>query len=252
MPALEDLLAPLRADPATAAVLCDFDGTLSPIVADPTAARPVDGATEVLDALAARYRVVAVVSGRPVSFLRTVLPPSVELNGLYGLERVHRGEPVDHPEALRWRPVVTRVADRAVAELPPGVLVEPKGLSLTLHFRQHPDLAGDVEEWASATAAGEGLDVRGAKMSVELHPPVAVDKGTVVHALADGCRAVCFLGDDVGDLPAFAALGALRRDGVATAGIAVRTPDVAPEVLDAADVAVDGPGGALEALRALL
>lgn len=248
---IESLLAPLRADPPGAVVLTDFDGTLAPIVADPTAARPVVGAVEVLADLADRYRTVAVVSGRPAGFLASLLPPTVQVIGLYGLERVAGGELVDHPEAGRWRPVVEEAVAAALAELPGDVLVEPKGLSLTLHYRTAPAYERDVQRWATRREETDGLVVRPAKMSVELHPPIAVDKGTVVHELAAGARAVCFLGDDVGDLPAFAAVAGLRDDGLHTASIAVRTGEAPPEVLAAGDVVVEGPDGALEVLRAL-
>ena len=50
-------------------------------------------------------------------------------------------------------------------------------------------------------------------MSVELHPPVAVDKGTVLAELASGLAAACFIGDDAGDLPAFDALDELAEAG---------------------------------------
>lgn len=251
MSPIDELLAPLRADPASAAVLCDFDGTLSPIVDDPASARPVDGAVDALADLARRYRTVAVVSGRPVSFLRSLLPASVELVGLYGLEWLRDGELVDHPQAAPWRAVVDAAARAAVDELPDGVLVEPKGVSLTLHYRTAPHLGPEVDAWSAHRAAADGLEVRPAKMSVELHPPVAVDKGTTVRSLAAGARAACFLGDDVGDLPAFHALRDLRAGGMATAGIAVRTADVAPSVLAAADAVVDGQAAAVDILRSL-
>ena len=251
MDRLASLLEPIRADAANAAVLTDFDGTLSPIVEDPAAARAADGAVEALAALAAHYRAVAVISGRPVSFLRAVLPESIELVGLYGLEWLRAGEPVDHPDAVPWRSVVTRATDAAVDELPGGVLVEPKGLSLTLHYRTAPEHVELIERWAATRAAIDGLVVHSAKMSVELHPPLAIDKGTTVRALAAGLGAACFVGDDVGDLPAFAALAELRSNGVATAAVAVRSADAPTEVLDAADVVVDGPAGAVDVLRRL-
>lgn len=251
MSPIDELLAPLRVDPASAVVLCDFDGTLAPIVDDPAAARPVDGAVDALADLARRYRTVAVVSGRPVAFLRSLLPASVELVGLYGLEWLRDGELVDHPQAAPWRAVVDAAARAAVDELPEGVLVEPKGVSLTLHYRTAPHLGLDVDAWSAHRAAADGLEVRPAKMSVELHPPVAVDKGTTVRSLAAGARAACFLGDDVGDLPAFHALRDLRAGGMATAGIAVRTADVAASVLAAADAVVDGQAAAVGILRSL-
>jgi len=248
---LDDLLAPLRADPSTAAVLCDFDGTLSAIVDLPAAARPIDGAVEALAELAERYRLVAVVSGRPVAFLQQHLPVSVELVGLYGLEWVRDGEAIDHPDALPWRAVVERATAAALKELPPDVLVEPKGLTVTLHYRTAPERAVDIERWAAARAAVDGLVLHTGKMSVELHPPLAVDKGTTVRALATGLRAVGFIGDDIGDLPAFAALADLRAAGVATVSIAVRSAEPPRAVLDAADVVVEGPAGALDVLQRL-
>ena len=87
-----DPLAPLRRDPATAGIFSDFDGTLSPIVADPALAEPLAGVPELLGELARRYQVVAVVSGRPVAFLAARLPASILLAGLYGLEVQYHGE----------------------------------------------------------------------------------------------------------------------------------------------------------------
>ena len=81
-------------------------------------------------------------------------------------------------------------------------------------------------------------------MSWELRPPVPTDKGTVVAGLAAGLRAVCFVGDDTGDLPAFGVLGQLRAGGVDTLAVAVGGPETPPEVLAAADLVVDGPAGA--------
>ena len=46
---LDDLIRPLREDPARSALLFDFDGTLSPTVPDPDDARPMPGAVEMLD-----------------------------------------------------------------------------------------------------------------------------------------------------------------------------------------------------------
>jgi trehalose 6-phosphate phosphatase len=89
-------------------------------------------------------------------------------------------------------------------------------------------------------------------MSVELHPPVAVDKGTVVEELASGLAAVCFVGDDIGDLPAFDALDRLAARGLSTLRVAVGTSESVSEIVERADVLVDGPSGALAFLRSLL
>jgi trehalose 6-phosphate phosphatase len=235
-----DLFEPFRRAPERAAILTDFDGTLAPIVEDPAAAAPLPGVPEVLRRLAARYAVVGVVSGRPVSFLRGHLGDELWLSGLYGLETLQDGRLIESPEAATWRPVVHDAAQRASAEL--GAGVEDKGLSLTLHFRTAPARAPEYEAWARAEGARSGLRVRAAKASVELHPPVAADKGTVVRAAAAGLEHLCFLGDDVGDLPAFA---------VATVSVAVATEETPVELIDRADLVVGGPEGALALLERL-
>jgi trehalose 6-phosphate phosphatase len=248
----DDLLAPFVAAPQRAGVLSDFDGTLSPIVEDPDRATPLAGVPEILDALAHRYRRVAVLSGRPVAFLQAVLPRSVLLSGLYGLETVDRGVRRDHPQSGSWREVVDDVASLSEARGPAGMRVERKGLSLTLHYRSRPEAEPEVRAWADRQAARSGLVSRPARKSYELHPPIPADKGTAVHQLCAGLGAALFLGDDVGDLPAYDALDQLAGKGMDVVKVAVRSSEAPPALLDRADLVVDGPQGAADLLRRLL
>jgi trehalose 6-phosphate phosphatase len=245
------LLDAIRAGASRAGVLTDFDGTLSSIVDEPDNARPLDGVPELLARLGDRYAIVAVLSGRPVSFLQRLLPQSIVLSGLYGLEVAHQGVRTDHPAGGAWREVIDDVSAAARVAGPTGIRVESKGLSLTLHYRGHPELAGPVLEFAHRQAERSGLLVRPARMSVELHPPIAADKGTALRELAEGLDAVCFLGDDVGDLPAFRALDELASEGVTTVRVAVRSDEAPTALLEAADLVVDGPEGARDLLAQL-
>ena len=247
-----DALDVIRREPATAGVFVDFDGTLSPIVAAAPDARPLPGVAEVLTRLAQRLGRLAVVSGRPVAYLDEHLPSSIELHGLYGLESRVGGRQQEHPEAARWRPVVNGVAAAAVGAVEPsGVDVEHKGLSLTLHFRRVPEAEDDAVTWARSAAARSGLHLRAAKKSLELHPPISVDKGTVVEDRSVGLAIVAYIGDDVGDLPAFEALDRLAERGVQAVKVAVRTPDVSEALLARSHHHVEGPDGVLELLRSL-
>ena len=246
-----DPLAPLRRDPATAGIFSDFDGTLSPIVDDPELAEPLAGVSALLAELAQRYAVVAVVSGRPVAFLAARLPASVLLAGLYGLEVQLDGERQIDPEAERWRAVVSAAAVRLRALVPPGVLVEPKGLSVTCHYRTNPSLEFAVTALAQEVAAATGLVVRAGRKSVELLPPIHTDKGSVIRKWAAPLRSACYLGDDLGDLAAFRALDQLATQGISSARIAVRSDEAPAELLEAADLIVDGPEGAAGLLRTL-
>lgn len=242
-------LRTLRGNPERTAMLLDFDGTLAPIVEDPDAAVPLDGAVDALVGLTARFGVVAVVSGRPASYLQRHLPGDLGLVGLYGLERVQGGVIEPHPEAARWRSVVAGLVAEAQRELPAGIGIEDKGLSLTLHVRPHPELAELAWSWAAEAAARTGVHVRRARMSAELHPPVDADKGTVTAELIAGMDAACFIGDDVGDLPAFHALAAFAGHAVRAV---VTSDEATPELLAVADVLLDGPAGVLDFLTALL
>ncbi len=144
------------------------------------------------------------------------------------------------------------MANDAVASIgPSGVDVEHKGLSLTLHFRRVPDAEDDAVTWARTAAASSGLHLRAAKRSLELHPPMTVDKGTVVEDRAAGLTAVAYVGDDVGDLPAFEALDRLAERGVRAVKVAVRTPDVSEALLARSHVHVEGPDGVLALLRSI-
>jgi trehalose 6-phosphate phosphatase len=266
-PRIRRALAPLLVDPAHTAIVSDFDGTLSPIVDDPAEARAVPGTAAVLARLADRFGVVAVVSGRPVSFLLEQLGATarstatgspgphrsdagVQFVGLYGLERSGPDGTIKPERAAeRWRTAVEAATLRLASAAPTGVVVEPKGLAVTVHWRRAPDAGEWAQAAASAEAARTGLRAHLGRMSVELRPHVDIDKGTVTRQLTAGCSAACYLGDDLGDLPAFAALADLsRHHGMATVSMAVVDDESAPEVLEAADLSVNGPAEALQVL----
>ncbi len=257
-PSVPDAVAPVAERAATAAVISDFDGTLSRIVDDPSDAEPLPGAVEVLHLLAGAYARVAVVSGRPASFLVDRLEMERRSSklvavGLYGIERAESGGTtwVD-PNAEGWREAVHESELRAREHAPAGVLVEPKGLALGLHWRTSAQDETWAREFAAAQAADLGLVVFFGKMSLELRPPSTADKGTAVRALCQGLDAACFMGDDLGDLPAFGALDSLRAAGMRTCKMVATSEETPAALVQEADVAVNGPEEALAVLRLLL
>ncbi|HUY22882.1 MAG TPA: trehalose-phosphatase [Acidimicrobiales bacterium] len=248
-------LAVLLERPGASAVLTDFDGTLAPIVADPATAVALPEAAAVLAALAERFAVVAVVSGRPVAFLAERLAGAgrgVRLVGVYGLEWLEDGEVRHAPGAEPWRGAAARVADAARAEFAgEAVGIEDKGASVTVHWRQAP--AAGERAWAFARdwAQRTGLRLQPGRMAVEFRPPVDIDKGVVVERLAAGCAAACFVGDDAGDLAAFAALDRLAATGTRGVRLAVADEESPPELVATADMVVHGPAEALALLATL-
>ena len=255
---LPALLQPLAADPGRSALFLDFDGTLAAIVDDPRDAQPLPGVPDLLAGLAVRFALVAVISGRPTAFLARVLgdPPGVVLAGLYGLERALHGPAHDH-----WAAVVDAVVAEARETAPPGIYVEPKGLTVTLHWRHAPAHKDWVLAFAARQHAERDLVVHEGRHERELRPPLDVDKGTVVRALVAEhdapdapLRAAAAFGDDIGDLPAFAALDDLRAgDGtpLTTVRIAAVDTESPRAVAAAADLSVAGATGAVALLHQL-
>ena len=225
-------------DSQQAAVLLDVDGVLAPIVARPEdSAVPAETRAE-LERLAARYALVACVSGRTSADAeRIVAVPELVYVGSHGLELA--------PEAEQWRERLHRFGQSV--EWP----VEDKGLTVSFHYRGVDDEAAAREtlEQVAAAARSEGLLARFGRKVLELRPPIEADKGTAVRALLAErrLRRALYAGDDTTDLDGFRGL-----DGLEVAvRVAVASPEGPPELREAADLVVDGPAGALELLRSL-
>lgn len=244
MTQLKRLIAWLAADPVHAGLYLDFDGTLAPIVTEPARSRLAAGLEDVLAGLAQQLGLVALVSGRPAAFLaERASIPGVLLIGLYGLEEWRDGSPRVRPEAGAWRQAVAEAREVLAGRFSAfeGVHVEDKGLAVAVHWRNaadHVTAEAAVTAIVTELAAQTGLALVSGKLVWELRPPVSWDKGSVVTSTARelGLERVVYVGDDFGDLPAFAAARELGGRAVAV-DYGVETP---PEVLAAADLRLDG------------
>jgi trehalose 6-phosphate phosphatase len=241
-----DPLAPFRADPAGSALMLDIDGTLAPIVSHPDLAVVPDATLALVREAAARYRLVACVSGRSLADVRRLVPvPGLLASGNHGLEIDVGDGPRLLPEAQRWLAAMREFADGvAPVAASVGAWVEQKGPSLSVHWREARDPG--AAETGVLTAAGPlaarlELVLRPGRMVLEVRPPVALHKGTAVAALlaARPCTRSLFCGDDVTDLDGFAACDV---------AVAVRSPEAPAGLLEAADVVVDDGAALLRAL----
>lgn len=234
----EALVTPIAADPGAAAILLDVDGTLAPIVARPELAAVPGETRHELARLAARYALVAAVSGRTgADAARLVGVDGVVYAGTHGLELA--------PEAEAWRGRLREFA--AGVDWP----VEDKGLAIVFHYRAALDeQAARAElERVAGRAAAAGLRATFGRKMLEILPPVDADKGTAVRALLEqrGLRRALYAGDDTTDLDAFRGL-----DGLDLAvRVAVASDESPPGLQEAADVVVAGPAGLLALLRRL-
>jgi trehalose 6-phosphate phosphatase len=247
-------LLPLAARPNEAAVLVDFDGSISAIVDDPAAARVLPPARDALARLIGVVATVAVVSGRPVEFLAQAIDvPGLTLVGQYGLERMVDGKAVVDPRAEPYLDAVASAADEVEHELPDLHVERKAGIAVTVHWRTAPERETRAVEVVDRIARHHGLAVYPTKMAREVRPPVPADKGTAVEALVDGAANACFAGDDRGDLDAFAALARLEAAGRLehAVRIAVGSAEAPPELIAQAELVVDGPAGLVSVLEEL-
>jgi len=249
-----------RSDAATAGILLDFDGTLSQLVPLPSDARPYEGVGDALAALSERYRRVAIVSGRSASELLQWLGPTIDIWGVHGAERTRGGEVVVSDMAAPYVDLMKKVheeAERRIEALAmPGILVEDKGVMIGLHYRateDHDLAARELGRVTNELAERFELHQAAGKRAFELRAPVEFSKAKVVLEVAREASLdpVLFAGDDVVDLPAFDALDELEREGAGVLRVAVSSEEAPAEVLERADLVVDGPEGMLELLRRL-
>jgi trehalose 6-phosphate phosphatase len=249
-------------------VALDFDGTLSPIVDNPNVARIHDDAGEVLDELAAEVRAIAVVTGRPA---RQVL-------ALGGLDEV--GDAIaEHGRELvvlgqygneRWTSVQRRVVSPKpppglsglIRELPrllrqagtPEAWIEEKGLAVAVHTRRLDDPAAAFARLLPVltdAARERGLGIEPGRLVIEIRA-AGMDKGVALHSLVSEYEAgaVVFVGDDLGDVPAFEAVLEMRARGL-PALLVCSGSDEESVLRDLSDLEVEGPDGVMEFLRGL-
>ena len=195
----------------------DIDGTLARIEQTPDAVRVDRVVLSFIEALTEQTNgAVALVTGRSLADVDRLFPSiMVAAAGQHGAERRNRnGDIVRRPEPsgklLEMRDALRDMELRHV-----GLLLEDKGLSVALHYRNVPRLASFVQREVRALylQMGSGFHMQTGKCVVEI-VPVGHTKGTVVsefmmeHPFSG--RVPAFLGDDVTDESAFTVVNELR------------------------------------------
>jgi trehalose 6-phosphate phosphatase len=218
--------------PGEVLIVTDYDGTIAPIVTDPARARPVPEVVEHLAALATITRGVAVLSGRSEKSLRSFLAlPGVVLIGENGIQALG-GDERARLRAFRAR------AGVAVA-LWPGVVIEAKPASLSVHFRSRPEIAFELEQVLTALIAGSGLMMVANRMVFD----VQSRRGSKVRTM---CRlmqqmkpaAVLYAGDSRDDALVHRCLKSAQVESIC---IAIRSDEVPAGLFKNADLVLDGP-----------
>jgi trehalose 6-phosphate phosphatase len=261
---LTEALAPLRANPKSAAILLDIDGTLSPIVDNAADAHVPESTRQLLIAVANKYGLVACVSGRRASEARAMVSlGTISYLGSHGAELLRAGwtESVIDKNVEDWARRIHefgREADTADTRKR-RVRLEDKGPIVAFHWRGAAD-----EESARAAidsiaerAQAAGLRTHWGRKVLEVRPPVRIDKGAGITSFLEqadpAIESALYVGDDTTDLDAFQALTDLVRAGrlVRAVKVGVGSDEAPSEITEEADLVVDGPEGVRELLGLL-
>lgn len=217
----------------------DYDGTLAEIAPRPEAAHISDETREQLLRLAHSGRAhVALITGRSLESLLEVAGPLTGLtlatNG--GLRITEAGREWIQPDAAALVPDLQALIEelKPIVARWPGAFIEDKRLSFTVHFRLAEEAGPELTRLVSKAVSRSGgrLRMLPGKMSVEVQPNVAWDKGRALTTLLDqwnvGSRAA-FFGDDTIDEPAFVALR--ERGGLTCCIVSEHRPTAAEFLL---------------------
>jgi trehalose 6-phosphate phosphatase len=181
-------------------VAFDYDGTLAPIVDDPTCAPMRSVTRTLLNKLCLRYP-CAVISGRGRGDVSAYLG-SLPIFAVVGNHGMEPGADLGRARRLvrRWRAHLSaRLADYS------GVLVEDKELSLSIHYRAAPRKRRSLAAIHDAIAGLPSARIIAGKYVVNLLPEGAAHKGLALQRLRRRahCDTAIYVGDDQTDEDVF-------------------------------------------------
>ena len=201
-------------------LLADYDGTLAAIVGRPEDAVLSASVRQKLRALAGKSEIsLGVISGRRLAELKSLVGiEGIYYSGNHGLEIEGPGLKYVHPQAGAARVTMRELAAQLAGALEniDGVIIQEKGLSLSVHYRlvkpDKEDAVAAAVKRITARPREEGkIRVFAMKKVWEVRPPIDWDKGKAVEAIAREIKATLkkknlltiYLGDDTTDEDAF-------------------------------------------------
>jgi trehalose 6-phosphate phosphatase len=211
--------------PDRAALFLDLDGTMIDFADQPDAVVPSARFHDIVARLARlEHGAVAFVSGRTIAELdRLLAPHTFPVAGIHGSERRDSSgtRSAASADAIALEHVRQALLDLTAEH--PGVLIEDKGVSLAMHYRQRPEVSASLAELEARLSSllPSGYQLMRGNMVLEIKPSSA-DKGTAIEEFMSeppfAGRTPVFIGDDVTDEKGFAVVNAMG-------GISVKVND---------------------------
>jgi trehalose 6-phosphate phosphatase len=244
----EDIAAAWRESPVSAIpkhelmLVTDFDGTLAEIGPDPTRSAALPEAINALRRLATTLKRVVVLSSRTTDELQQMVTlRGVQLIGDSGLRMPGPGE----KQKLEF---FNSQAAKSLADVP-GVWLEIKPASTTIHLRNSPATSTEILERLAPILDATGLDASPGRKVIEVHVAHA-GKGNALTALLEEVRptGLIALGDDENDRSLFTVA---CSQSIPHLCVGVASAEVSPDLFERCDVVVSGPGDVAALLRVI-
>jgi trehalose 6-phosphate phosphatase len=251
-----DRLQAIAARLPGAVIALDFDGTLAPIVRDPSTSRPVPGVIDTLAGLSEAGAQIAIVTGRAAETalelggLQAI--PDVIISGLHGAETWQHGrlQTQEEPAGLATlRDSLPPLLEQAAE----GLWLEDKRLSLVVHARQAADpqrVLTELGNWLPPLVQEQGLELHPGKLVLEIRIPDVSKATALERLLSPDTTAALFGGDDLGDLPAVTAVSTWAA-ATGSPGLTVAVGELA-ELREVTDGSVESPAELADLLAGLL
>lgn len=201
-------------------LLCDYDGTLTTIVDSPEKAGLSEETSKILAGLSRKSNMkIGIISGRALTDIKEKVPINgIIFAGNHGFEIEGPGVKFIHPlteEISSLIHIIGTILARTLGKIP-GVLVEDKGVTLSVHYRmvdekKLPQLT-DILENTVGTARQIGkIKTTFGKKVHEIRPAIDWHKGKAVsfifenytHSAKKSSVLPIYLGDDLTDEDAF-------------------------------------------------
>lgn len=230
-------------------IISDFDGTLATFADTPDGAAIAPEIAPLIDQLAGKMAVLALVSGRGVADLRQRFErPWAVYYGNHGIEYWAEGGARNAAAAEPWEAPMRALLDQIGPLDIPGALVEDKGITAAIHYRltdAPAEARAILRQRLQPLCEQYGFELSEGHSIFEIKPPIALNKGTAAETIVKdhGLKSVLFLGDDITDTHAMQRLRTLAADpshDLQALSVGVVHPASPAALLESCDITADG------------